>query len=267
MSNQLLVVFNFVSNTLRVVLRDGEPWFVAADVCEALSIENNRNATARLDDDEKGVHSMDTPSGDQEMTVINESGLYSLILGSRKPEAKKFKKWVTSEVLPAIRKTGRYVAPQAAPVYEQISANDHKNLQRVVWMICNRFHWNSSWTFAVWYALRQVTGCAAPHRFEVRHLPLMATELRRILEISEAVQDHCRAIEKEAIRRIVRNREAAAPFVDQMKADEARWLNESKPWLTQLDGWHQQDLDAVALRQPAGGSDHSDYAEKRLVTQ
>ena len=101
---------------------------------------------------------MDTPSGDQEMRVINESGLYSLILGSRKPEAKKFKKWVTAEVLPAIRKTGRYTVPQAAPVYEQISANDHKNLQRVVWMIGHRFHWNSSWTFAVWYALRSPSG-------------------------------------------------------------------------------------------------------------
>ncbi len=61
MKTQSPVVFNFVSNALRVILRDGEPWFVAADVCEALCIENNRNATARLDDDEKGVHLMDTP--------------------------------------------------------------------------------------------------------------------------------------------------------------------------------------------------------------
>jgi len=103
-------VFNFVSNTLRVVMRDGEPWFVAADVIAALALD--RKALERLDDDEKGVNSIHTPGGDQEMTIINESGLYSLILGSRKPEAKKFKKWVTSEVLPAIRKTGRYVAPR-----------------------------------------------------------------------------------------------------------------------------------------------------------
>ena len=94
----------------------------------------------------------------------------------------------------------------------------------------------------------------------------MATELRRILKIATAVQDHCMVLEKEAIRRIVRNREDIAQFVDQMKADEARWLNEQKPWLAQLDGWHQKDLDAVALRHPAGGSDHSDYAEKRLAT-
>lgn len=103
---------------VRVVMVEGEPWFVAADVCEALTFGNSRQALERLDDDERGVHSMDTPSknqhGDygatrQEMNVINESGLYSLILGSRKPEAKRFKKWITAEVLPTIRKTGRYV--------------------------------------------------------------------------------------------------------------------------------------------------------------
>lgn len=101
------VVFNFTSQALRVVMREGEPWFVAADVTDALGID--RTQTRRLDDDEKGVYSIHTPSGQQEMTVINESGLYSLILGSRKPEAKKFKKWVTPEVLPAIRKTGAYI--------------------------------------------------------------------------------------------------------------------------------------------------------------
>lgn len=109
MNTSLPVVFNFFSQTLRVVMRDGEPWFAAADVCAALTIGNSRMATDRLDDDEKGVSSIDTPSGQQEMTIVNESGLYSLILGSRKPEAKKFKKWVTSEVLPAIRKTGSYI--------------------------------------------------------------------------------------------------------------------------------------------------------------
>jgi anti-repressor protein len=71
--------------------KDGEPWFVAADVCEALTISNNRDALSRLDDDEKGVANTDAPGGQQEMTVINESGLYRLILTSRKPEAKRFK--------------------------------------------------------------------------------------------------------------------------------------------------------------------------------
>ncbi len=104
-------VFSFETHAVRSLLISDQPWFVASDVCAALSIENNRNATARLDDDEKDVRTMDTPSGKQELTIINESGLYSLILGSRKAEAKKFKKWVTAEVLPSIRKTGSYTHP------------------------------------------------------------------------------------------------------------------------------------------------------------
>ena len=107
-TSAVALTFQFPAYQLRTVMRDGEPWFIAADVCEALDIGNNRQAVARLDDDEKGVTTTDTPSGEQQMTIINESGLYSLILTSRKPEAKKFKKWVTSEVLPTIRKTGHY---------------------------------------------------------------------------------------------------------------------------------------------------------------
>ena len=98
---------------VRVVECNGEPWFVASDVCRALSIINSRDAIARLDDDEKGVVSTDTPGGMQNMTVTNEPGLYTLVLGSRKPEAKAFKRWITHEVIPSIRKTGSYSVPQA----------------------------------------------------------------------------------------------------------------------------------------------------------
>ena len=93
---------------VRSVLIDGEPWFVAADVCRALDIRNSRDAVARLDDDEKGVVSTDTPGGEQKLSFINEPGLYTLVLGSRKPEAKAFKRWITHEVIPSIRKTGAY---------------------------------------------------------------------------------------------------------------------------------------------------------------
>ena len=106
-----IVAFNFESSNVRVTMgENGEPMFVAADVCQALTIDNHRNVLARLDDDEKGVQSMDTPGGRQELATVNESGLYSLILTSRKPEAKRFKRWVTHEVLPSIRKTGSYVS-------------------------------------------------------------------------------------------------------------------------------------------------------------
>jgi len=106
-----IVAFNYESSNVRVTMgENGEPMFVAADVCQALTIDNHRNVLARLDDDEKGVQSMDTPGGRQELATVNESGLYSLILTSRKPEAKRFKRWVTHEVLPSIRRTGSYVS-------------------------------------------------------------------------------------------------------------------------------------------------------------
>jgi prophage antirepressor-like protein len=93
----------------RVMDRNGEPWFVLSEVCKKLGIANPRDAASRLDEDEKdGVGIADSMGRDQKTTIINESGLYSIILSSRKPEAKKFKKWVTSEVLPSIRKTGSY---------------------------------------------------------------------------------------------------------------------------------------------------------------
>lgn len=110
-----LSVFKFDLREVRAISVDGEPWFVAQDVCEALTIGNSRDAVGRLDDDEKGVGTIDTLGGTQELSIINESGLYSLILTSRKAEAKRFKKWVTSEVLPSIRKTGAYQIAQAAP--------------------------------------------------------------------------------------------------------------------------------------------------------
>lgn len=92
----------------RVIDRQGEPWFVLSDVCKRLDIAQPASAARLLDDDEKDVLSMHTLGGTQNTTIISESGLYSLILRSRKDTAKKFRKWITSEVLPQIRKTGGY---------------------------------------------------------------------------------------------------------------------------------------------------------------
>ena len=100
--------FTFEAHDVRTVDIHGQTWFVAKDVCDVLDYTNSRQALVKLDNDEKGVSLIDTPSGSQEMTIINEFGLYSLILGSRKPEARRFKKWITNEVLPSIRKNGGY---------------------------------------------------------------------------------------------------------------------------------------------------------------
>ena len=102
------LALTFEQYEVRLAMVDGEPWWVLADVCAVLEIENPRNAAARLDDDEKGVHSMDTLGGSQEMIIVSEPGLYKLLMTSRKPEARRFDRWVRHEVLPEIRRTGSY---------------------------------------------------------------------------------------------------------------------------------------------------------------
>ena len=115
MENSLQIFTNAQFGSVRTINQNGEPWFVAADVCRALDIANPRDAVARLDDDEKNtVVLTDGFRGNPNVTAVNEPGLYSLVLGSRKPEAKAFKRWITHEVIPAIRKHGMYATPETA---------------------------------------------------------------------------------------------------------------------------------------------------------
>lgn len=120
MDNKLMTFENAAFGKIRTLTIDGEPWFVAVDVCRALEIGNPSMAVERLDDDEKGISTIDTLGGKQRMTIINEPGLYSLVLSSRKPEAKAFKRWITHEVIPAIRKYGGYMTKS---LLEQVLEN------------------------------------------------------------------------------------------------------------------------------------------------
>lgn len=125
-NSRQLVAFQFGKREVRTVIVDNEPWFVAKDVAEILGYSTANRMTERLDDDEKGTRKLCTLGGDQEMTIINESGLYNAILGSNKPDAKKFKKWVTAEVLPSIRKYGAYaVSPEL--LVDRLVASIHEN--------------------------------------------------------------------------------------------------------------------------------------------
>ena len=119
MDKERILVFESKDyGTIRTVMIDNAPWFVATDVCSAIDVD--RTAIRRLDDDEKGVHLTHTLGGDQKISIINEYGLYSLILSSRKPEAKAFKRWITHEVIPSIRKHGAYMTTS---LLEQIKEN------------------------------------------------------------------------------------------------------------------------------------------------
>ena len=111
--DNLMIFQNDEFGRIRTVEINGEPWFIGRDVAQALGYLNAADALAKhVDEDDKGIAKCDTPGGTQRFTVINESGLYSLIMGSGLPNARKFKRWVTSEVLPQIRKTGGYHLPQ-----------------------------------------------------------------------------------------------------------------------------------------------------------
>ena len=114
-SNNTMQIFTNteLNANIRVVEIDGQPFFVAKDVCDCLDISKYRDALTRLDDDERGAVEVDTLGGKQQMAAVNEFGLYKLILGSRKPEAKKFQRWITHGVIPSIRKTGKYEVKQS----------------------------------------------------------------------------------------------------------------------------------------------------------
>lgn len=114
---------------IRAVERGGEPWFVAADVCRALEISNPTDALKRLDNDERARFNLGHPMN--ETNCVNEPGLYSLVLGSRKPEAKAFKRWIIHEVLPAIRKTGGYNLP-AVQTQRSITTDDYLRAASIV---------------------------------------------------------------------------------------------------------------------------------------
>jgi anti-repressor protein len=125
--NELQIFKNNQFGNVRIVMKEQEPWFVAKDVCNCLEINNSRQALIRLDDDEKSsVILNDGTPGNPEKSIVNEYGLYSLVLSSRKPEAKEFKRWITHDVIPQIRKTGQYIAdiPKTLPDALRAYANE-----------------------------------------------------------------------------------------------------------------------------------------------
>lgn len=121
---------NIQFGEIRVIEKNGQPWFVAADICKALDLSNPSISIDRLDADEKAKLNLGLTGG--ETNCVNEYGLYSLVLGSRKPEAKAFKRWITHEVLPSIRKHGGYIANQESLTPEQLMAKALMVAQKII---------------------------------------------------------------------------------------------------------------------------------------
>lgn len=195
-------IFNFQSNhTVRIVLNEqGEPLFCLSDVAKVLNIQNPR----QLDLDKGGVCKkyIPTESGHQHITFINEPNLYRVIFRSNKAEARQFQDWVFNEVLPTIRKTGKYQAP--TPSKEYLSNQDWNNLKHLVWLCEKEFFCKNSASYAIWKRLREVTGVKSPEKFEVRHLPILAQEFQRLLSAIEQFGNAKRQAEATFIKHILR---------------------------------------------------------------
>lgn len=130
--NNSVQSFNFNQNQIQVINKNGEAWFIASEVAAMLGYRDSYNMTRILDNDEKGTHNVSTLGGNQDVSVINESGFYHAAFKSRKPEVKPFRKWVTSEVLPTIRKTGGY------QIGQKTTADDRTPLRQAVAALVGR---------------------------------------------------------------------------------------------------------------------------------
>lgn len=126
-----LDLFRYEDHEVHTIVLDGEPWFVAGDIARVLEYRDAHNLVRGLDDDERGTHIVRTPGGDQSVTVISESGLYSAIVRSRADRTKPFKRWITHDVLPAIRKTGSYGSPVGLS-FEEMTAHVIEGLQQKI---------------------------------------------------------------------------------------------------------------------------------------
>ncbi len=204
-------VFSFQErHDVRIQLIADEPWFCLKDVCEVLSIQNASDLLSKQLDS-AGVEKIYLRSGGQkrQLSFINEPNLYRVIFRSNKPEARQFQDWVFNEVLPAIRKTGRYEHPVATPrrTAEPLTPSDMKNLNHLVVLMTRQFVRTGSWRRGVWYALRRATGVASPEKFTVDDLSALTEECRRIIQITSEAGEMISRIEREAVRRIVRHRE------------------------------------------------------------
>ncbi|CAH3497253.1 Bro-N domain-containing protein [Klebsiella pneumoniae] len=214
-----LSVFSFQENhPVRVVLVNGEPWFVAVDVCKALGLTNPTKSVSALDEDEKQLFSGDSNfklgsagKGAQSLIILNESGLYTLILRCRDAvkqgtTAWRFRKWVTNEVLPAIRKSGEYSYVEPAPksAGEPLDWRQKEELRGLINDIAQSFRYHNAWKSGVWLALRRACRNPSPNPITVDDLPAITAELRRILTSAETALDNMRTYEREFLREVVR---------------------------------------------------------------
>ncbi|PAV06452.1 hypothetical protein CBG25_05995 [Arsenophonus sp. ENCA] len=239
MTTAQAISFSFQeTHDVRIKIINSEPWFCLKDVCEILSIIVA--SPERFQMDNKGVtkHVTLTKGGKQLLTFVNEPNLYRVIFRSNKPEAKQFQDWVFNEVLPSIRKTGKYDRHQPQPQTKATERFTH-----LVWCMTNGFRFERSWSNAVWLALREVTGTPSPERFQVEHIPLMADECRRIYYITEALRQIINDAEKQVIKRLLRKRENIDTVLAEIKQLFEHFHHQQIGIITaRTDHWYEGEL-------------------------
>lgn len=198
----LTFLFN-TSHQLRVVTRDGEPWFVASDLAKALGYRDAANMTRVIDAEDLHTHNVSTSAGSREATIVNESGLYCAIFASRRPEAKQFKRWVTTEVLPAIRRTGSYAVHARAaeigffqpaltaklqpPAHSPRAINkiEYGRLADIVDQIAKCYRLEGMGRFAAWRVAREAAGASTVREMSSDKIITVVARLREFLASSK----------------------------------------------------------------------------------
>ncbi|AXF75417.1 Bro-N domain-containing protein [Erwinia tracheiphila] len=234
------------SHDVRIEIINNEPWFCLKDVCDILGIKNSNDLLSKQLD-KVGVEKIYIRSGGQnrQLSFVNEPNLYRVIFRSNKPEAKQFQDWVFNEVLPAIRKTGRYEKPAPS---EPLSPKDMANLTRLIWLMTNGMKFKEAWNHGVWHCLRAATATPSPQPFSVNDLPALGEECRRMLKITTAFNSAVYDFEKEVIRTVVRRRGNMEPLIEKMKCQMLEFQEQESEGLLMLDKLSEHGVKSLINR-------------------
>lgn len=247
-----IIPFTFEnSSTIRTESVNGQPWFLAKDLCNALGYANPWDAVKKhVFIEDLAKREVLTSGGNQLMTWVNESGMYALIFGSKLPSAQAFKRWVTSVVLPALRNCGRYETPAAstpALPKNELSEKDLQTIRDFIYSCSQTYTWGRCFSYAAWYALRKATGVKSPDKFEYKHMQTIIKELQRLQSITDYYHFTIAKIEQTLIKKIIRENGTPAELLEILNQMEVAFNNDKElEKVRQIKGWQSERLMSLA---------------------
>ena len=240
------------STTIRTESVNGQPWFLAKDLCEALGYINPWDTIKKhvFEDDLAKREVIDSLGRKQLATWVNESGMYALIFGSKLPSAQAFKRWVTSIVLPALRNYGHYETPAAstpALPKNELSEKDLQTIRDFIYSCSQTYTWGRCFSYAAWYALRKATGVKSPDKFEYKHMQTIIKELQRLQNITDYYHFTIAKIEQTLIKKIIRKNGTPAELMEILNEMEITLSNDKElEKVRQIKGWQSERLMSLA---------------------